>query len=74
MVWEPVLETDSGPPVPRLRLHDDRAIQFWDSERIVSTDLVRTVNADPARYGLDAEFPPDFVVWDVAAVFPRSAR
>ena len=76
VVWEPVLKTDIAAPMSRI-LHlvdDDRAAQYWDPERTVSADILRAVNGDPARYGLEEALPPDFIVWDVVAVFPRSDR
>jgi hypothetical protein len=75
-VWEPVIATDVAPPLTRvLGLVDDRrAIQYWDPERALSADIVRSVDRDPARYGFDEALPADFVVWDVVAVFSKSAR
>lgn len=76
VVWEPVLRSDIAAPMSRtLRLLDDgRTAQYWDPERTVSADILRAVNGDPPRYGLDDALPPDFIVWDVVAVFPRSDR
>jgi hypothetical protein len=76
VIWEPVLKTDIAAPMSRiLRLVDDgRAAQYWDPDRTVSADILRAVNGDPARYGLDEALPPDFIVWDVVAVFAGSDR
>ena len=76
VVWEPVIRTDIAPPVSRvLGLIDDaRVAQYWDPQRVLSADLVRGVNAEPARYGFEEALPPDFVAWDVVAVFAASAR
>ena len=76
VVWEPVLQTDVAPPLSRvLALIDDRRVrQAWDPGRVLSADLLRSVNADPGRYGFEEALPEDFVVWDVVAVFDRSAR
>jgi hypothetical protein len=76
VVWEPVIYSDIGPPLTRvLRLLDDRRVaQYWDPERVLSADVVRAVNVDPARYGFEEALPPDFIAWDVVAVFPKSAH
>lgn len=76
VVWEPVLKTDIAPPLTGVlgRLRDRRVTQYWDPGRVVSTDLVRSVNENPARYGREESLPPGFIAWDVVAVFARSAR
>ena len=55
-------------------LGDRRVTQFWDPDRVVSANLVRSANTDPAHYGLDEALPPEFVAWDVVAVFAKSAH
>lgn len=76
VVWEPVLATDVAPPLSRvLGLMDDRRVtQHWDPARVLSADLVRAVNAFPERYGFEEPLSPDFVAWDVVAVFGPGAR
>jgi hypothetical protein len=76
VVWEPVLKTDFAAPLNRVLglLHDPRVAQHWDPERILSTDLVRSVNENPSRYGREEPLPADFIAWDVVAVFGRDAR
>jgi len=76
VVWEPVIATDVGPPISRvLRLiHDTRAIQYWDAKRVLSTDIVRSVRADPSRYSPPQEIPGDFILWDTAILFSKGAR
>jgi hypothetical protein len=76
VVWEPVLKTDVAAPMSRvLRLLDDKRVaQYWDPTHVISKDLVRSVNDDPARYGRRDALPPEFVAWDVVAVFADSAR
>jgi len=76
VVWEPVLATDIAAPVTNVLglLDDQRVSQYWDPEQVVSADIVRAVNEDPARYGLKEALPPDFVAWDVVAVFRGSVR
>jgi hypothetical protein len=76
VVWEPVLQTDVAAPLTRVLglLEDRRVIQYWDPDLVVSADLVRAAREDPARYGLKEPFPPDFIAWDLLAVFGKSAR
>ena len=56
VVWEPVLKTDIAAPLTRVLglLDDERVVQYWDPDRVISTELVRSVNETPARYGRDA--------------------
>jgi len=76
VVWEPVLKTDVAAPLTRVLglLEDGRVTQYWDPDRIISTDLVRSVNETPARYGRDEALPPGFIAWDVVAVFSSTAK
>ena len=76
VVWEPVLKTDFAAPLNRVLglLHDPRVAQHWDPERILSADLVRSVNENPSRYGREEPLPADFIAWDVVAVFGKDAR
>lgn len=76
VVWEPVLKSDLAAPLSGVlaRLSDPRVTQYWDPGRVISADLVRSVNEEPARYGFEDVLPPGFVAWDVVAVFARSAR
>ena len=76
VVWEPVLKSDVAPPLTRVLglLRDPRVRQYWDPGRVVSGDMVRSVNADPKRYGFEERLPPGFIAWDVVAVFPKLAR
>jgi hypothetical protein len=76
IVWEPVLKSDIAAPLSRVlgRLEDRRVTQYWDPGRVISSDLIRSVNEDPKRYGRDEPLPPDFIAWDVVAVFATSAH
>ncbi len=71
VVWEPVLATDVAAPFggALALIPDRRVVQYWDSHRLVSSDIVRAVHDGPARYGLEEAFPPDFIAWDVVAIF-----
>src|SRR5215469_12153016 len=61
VVWEPVLATDwSSPSTAALaRLSDSRAVQFWDSRRLVSHSM--------------GEHDRHSVVWDYIAIYPAGA-
>jgi hypothetical protein len=76
VVWEPVLKTDIAAPLTSVLglIKDRRVRQYWDPGRIVSADLVRTFNQNPARYGRDEDLPPGFVAWDLVAVFAKDAH
>ena len=76
VVWEPVLKTDVAAPLTGVLqlLNDRRVIQYWDPGLVLSADLVRSANGNPARYGLEERFPPDYVAWDLVAVFGKAAR
>ena len=76
VVWEPVLKTDFAPPLSRVLglIQDRRVSQYWDPRRVLSDDLVRSVNEDQARYSLEEKLPPDFIAWDVVAVFGKASR
>jgi hypothetical protein len=71
VVWEPVLKTDVAAPLTKVLglLDDPRVTQYWDPGLVLSADFVRTVNAQPARYGLQEALPPGFIAWDAVAVF-----
>src|SRR5262245_36919688 len=76
VVWEPVLSTDVAPPLTGVlgRIGDRRVVQYWDPEKVVSAELVRAVNDDPKAYGREESLPPDFVAWDLVAVFGKGPR
>ena len=76
VVWEPVLKTDIAAPVSRVLglLEDRRVKQYWDPGLVISSDLIRSVNENPQRYGREEPLPPDFIAWDVVAVFGTSAQ
>ncbi len=74
--WEPVLLSDIAAPLSTVLglIRDQRVTQYWDPDRVVSAEFVRSVNANPARYGFDDPLPPEYIAWDNVAVFQRSAR
>jgi len=55
-------------------LEDRRVTQYWDPGRVISSDLIRSFNEDPKRYGREEPLPSDFIAWDVVAVFAKSAH
>jgi hypothetical protein len=79
VVWQPVLKSDLAPPTTGTlsRISDARAIQYWDHDRALSTYLVAVARANPSwvrpqdRERLSED---DFIVWDVALVFPAGSR
>ena len=76
VVWEPVIATDLAPPTTGTlaRVHDARAVQYWDHDRSLSKDIVRSVLADRDRYGLKDKVEAGSIVWDTVALFPPDVR
>ena len=76
MVWEPVLKSDVAAPLSGALglIRDRRVEQYWDQDRVLSAEFVRSVNEEPSRFGLEERLPPDFIAWDLIAVFGASAR
>ena len=71
-----MIATDLAPPTTNTlaRIHDPRAVQYWDHDRALSTDIVRSVLASPDRYGLEEKLDADSIVWDTVALFPPDVR
>jgi hypothetical protein len=76
VVWEPVIATDFAPPTTGTltRVRDRRAAQYWDHDRALSAEIVRSVLTDPDRYGLEEKLESNSIVWDTVAVFPPEVR
>ena len=68
VVWEPVIPTDLAPPSSGTleRIHDPRVAQFWDPERRLSAEIVRS--------GVEPGLGPEDIVWDVVALFAAETR
>jgi hypothetical protein len=71
-VWEPMLAIDWTPPNSRAlaRLGDARVRQFWDSEHVLASRMVRDAR-DPQPKPNCCEM--DGNLWDLAAVYPPGA-
>lgn len=76
VVWEPVIATDIAPPTTGMlaRIHDARAAQYWDPDRLLSTHIVRSVLAGPERYRFAGDVYEDSIVWDTVMLFPPEVR
>ena len=75
IVWEPVLLTDLVPPTTRVlgRIHDNRAIQYWDPKLAVSNHVkraARAVRQDEIQCIPDLDGGP---VWDYISIYPPGA-
>ena len=72
VVWEPVLPTDWGPPsTPALsRVHDPRAVQFWDKEHLLSKSLGGPEHLPRGDTVNSIGFEMSRVIWDFVAVYP----
>lgn len=79
VVWEPVIRTDIAPPTTGTlaQISDPRAVQYWDPDRLLSTQLVTAARANPGWVrpeDRDRLNNDGFVVWDTALVFPAGTR
>ena len=76
VIWEPVLDSDTGPPAVDLitAFDDPRVTRLWDPKRVTSQAMQAGVRAAPkdfigAEKALEAE-----VMWDVVALHPAGQR
>lgn len=72
VVWEPVLPTDwAAPSAGTLgRVHDARAVQFWDKEWLLSKTLGGPQHL-PRSDGVNKiGFDMGDVIWDFIAIYP----
>ena len=76
VVWEPVIFTDIAPPIGRVlaRVADPRASQYWDKDLLLSREIVRSAQSDPAHSLHSDDLGEGAIVWDFVAVFPSGAR
>ena len=76
-MWEHVTPSDrkiAAPPISALfRIHDPRAVQFWDDERALSRTMVADLPADtlPSVAVVDSGRA---LAWDSIALFRAGAR
>jgi hypothetical protein len=70
-VWEPMITTDWTAPsgITMSRIADSRVRQFYDPKHLVSADLTRFAESDPARFNPDCCNNEGFY-WDMAALYP----
>lgn len=71
-----MIATDIAPPTSGTlaRIHDARAAQYWDADRVLSKRIIRSVIAAPGRYNLAEDLHEDSIVWDTVVLFPPAAR
>ena len=72
IVWEPVLPTDWAAPSSSTlsRVHDPRAIQFWDRRRMLSRTLGGPAHFPRSNPVNRIQFNMRDVIWDFVAVYP----
>ncbi len=72
VVWEPVLDSDKGPPAPAVRapLRDPRVLEFWDEHRWMSPRAIERAIALARAAGKPPPVGPDDIAWDFIALFP----
>jgi hypothetical protein len=75
IVWEPVLSTDWGDPSPSLTslITDNRAIQFWDRDRKLSSLLGGPGHLQTLARLEKVGFQMKDVIWDAALLYPAGA-
>jgi len=76
VVWEPVIESDLGPPTDggRAPLADPRVTELWDPEHLASRELLAAARADPEHFPSGDTVAGQGVAWDLIALFPPGAR
>ena len=77
VIWEPVLSTDWGAPSTGVlaRIHDPRAIQFWDREHLLSKSMGGPEHLPRGDGVNQIGFKMRGVIWDFVAIYPpRSDR
>jgi hypothetical protein len=76
VVWQPVIETDLGPPAPEVRAplaRDPRVVELWDPDRWMSPRVVARFAAVARAVGTASPFADDAVAWDFVAAFATDA-
>jgi hypothetical protein len=72
VVWEPMLVSDVAPPT-RFAMHrisDHRVRQYWDEQHTLARQMKADARApQPEPHCCDM----DGILWDLAAVYPKSA-
>ena len=72
VVWEPILASDVTPPTKFAMQHimDHRVRQYWDPEHALARRMkgdARAPQPEPRCCDMDG------LLWDLAAVYPKSA-
>ena len=75
VIWEPVLPTDWAAPSTGVlsRVHDARALQFWDQPRLLSERLGGPSHRPRGASVNDIGFAMRDVIWDFVAIYPAGS-
>jgi hypothetical protein len=75
VIWEPVLPTDWAAPSASVlsRLHDARAVQFWDQRRLLSDRLGGPSHRPRGDHVDDIGFAMRKAIWDFVAIYPSGS-
>jgi hypothetical protein len=75
VVWEPILFTDWSPPSRSAlaRIPDRRARQFWDPRHLVTREVTRAAERQPALPGPSCCLRGGFH-WDEAILYPPGSH
>ncbi len=76
MVWLHITRGDVAPPGTSVlaRVHDPRAAQFWDPERLLPDTLARDLPPAMVAAVADTDAAGHVVIWDYAALFRPGVR
>lgn len=76
VVWEPVLPTDWGSPTGGVlaRVHDARAMQFWDRQHLLSKTLGGPEHFARGDLVNKINFGMRSVIWDFVAIYPPGSE
>ena len=77
-MWEHVTPSDrkiTSPPMSALfKIHDARAVQFWDDERALSRAMDADLPLDTLRSVAEIDSGRTAVAWDCIALFRAGRR
>jgi hypothetical protein len=75
VIWEPVLPSDWAAPSTGVlsRVHDARAVQFWDQPRLLSKRLGGPSHRPRGDNVDDVGFAMSTAIWDFVAIYPAGS-
>jgi hypothetical protein len=78
VMWEHVTPSDhdltAPPPSALFKIHDARAVQFWDDQRALSRAMAADLPADTLRSVAEIDSGRTAVPWDCIALYRAGTR